>query len=92
MIKTEKELVRLIWKEMGLEGHNANLKRRSIAAKEVHKAVDYMMNNTSPEEKEYIFDALATLFLPRIHEMGEEEITKAIYEELLLSVMLKKKV
>ena len=76
MIETEKELVRLIWKEMGLEGHNANLKRRSRAAKEVHKAVDYMMNNTSPEEKEYIFDELATLFLPRIHEMEKKKLLK----------------
>ena len=40
MIKTEKELVRLIWKEMGLGGHNADIKKRYVIAKEVHKAVE----------------------------------------------------
>jgi hypothetical protein len=90
VIKTEKELLRLIWKEMGLGGHNADLKRRSGAAKEVHKAVDYMMNNTTPDEKEYVFDALASLFLSRINEMGREDFTKIFYQELLLTMSKKK--
>jgi hypothetical protein len=36
MIKTEKELLRTIWNDIGLGGHNADIKKRMIIAKEVH--------------------------------------------------------
>lgn len=41
VIKTEKELLRLIWKEMGLRGHNADIKKKAVIVKEVHKAVEF---------------------------------------------------
>lgn len=51
MIKTEKELLRLIWKEMGLGGHNSDMKKRIAIAKEVHKAVEFGLKDCPPGEK-----------------------------------------
>lgn len=55
MIKTEKELLKLIWKEMGLGGHNADLKKRTVIAKEVHKAVKFGLEDCPPKRSYYIF-------------------------------------
>ncbi len=91
MIKTEKELVRLIWKDLGLEGHNANLKRRASVAKEVHKAVVYVLGDLPPEHHEEMFDALAEMFTTRIDGMRDEDFTKAFYTNLLSSIIHAKK-
>ena len=61
MIKTEKELLKLIWKEMGLGGHNADMKKRIVIAKEVHKAVEFGLKDCSPEKHEEMLDAIAGL-------------------------------
>jgi len=37
-----------------------------------------------------VFDALASLFLSRINEMGREDFTKIFYQELLLTMSKKK--
>jgi SET domain-containing protein len=86
VIKTEKELLRLIWKEMGLGGHNADIKKRTVIANEVHKAVDFGLRDLPPEKHEEMLDAIAGLFLSRIGDMKEEEFTKAFYTNLLSSI------
>jgi hypothetical protein len=86
VIKTEKELLRLIWKEMGLGGHNADIKKRNIIAKEVHKAVEIGLKDRPPEEHEEMLDAIAGLFLSRIGDMKEETFTEAFYTNLLSSI------
>ena len=91
MIKTEKELLRLIWKEMGLGGHNADIKKRIVIAKEVHKAVEFGLRGLQPEKHEEMLDAIAGLFLSRIGDMKEEEFTKAFYTNLLSSITPAKK-
>ncbi|HOV83188.1 MAG TPA: hypothetical protein PLQ01_11020 [Methanothrix sp.] len=91
MIKTEKELLRLIWKEMGLGGHNADIKRRVVIAKEVHKAVEFGLKDLPPERHEEMLDDIAELFLSRIGEMKEEEFTKALYTNFLSSILPAKK-
>ena len=91
MIKTEKELLRLVWKEMGLGGHNADRKRRTAAAKEVHKAVEFGLKNLPPEKHEEMLDAIAELILSRIGDMKEEEFNKAFYTNLLSSITPAKK-
>jgi hypothetical protein len=63
VIKTEKELLRLIWKDMGLGGHNADIKKRAVIAKEVHKAVEMGSKEWPPEERDEMLDAIAGLFL-----------------------------
>ena len=83
MIKTEKELLRLIWKEVGLGGHNADLKKRKIIAKEVHKAVEFGLKDCPPEEHEEVLDSIAGLFLSRIGDMKDEAFTQAFYTNLL---------
>lgn len=92
MIKTEKELLRLIWKEMGLGGHNVDLKRRKIIAKEVHKAVEFGLKDCPPEEHEELLDSIAGLFLSRIGDMKDEAFTQAFYTNLLSSITPKKKI
>ena len=62
MIKTEKELLRLIWKEMGLGGHNSDMKKRIVIAKEVHKAVEFGLKDCPPGTHEEMLDAIAELF------------------------------
>ena len=91
MIKTEKELLRLIWKEMGLGGHNADIKKRYVIAKEVHKAVEIGLKDRPPEEHEEMLDAIAGLFLSRIGDMKEETFTGAFYSNLLSSITPAKK-
>jgi SET domain-containing protein len=86
VIKTEKELLRLIWKEMGLGGHNADIKKRTVIANEVHKSVDFRLRDLPPEKHEEMLDAIAGLFLSRIGDMKEEEFTKAFYTNLLSSI------
>ena len=86
MIKTEKHLLRLIWKEMGLGGHNADRKRRIAAAKEVHKAVEFGLKDLPPEKHEEMLDAIAGLILSRIGDMKEEEFTKVLYKEDLKKI------
>jgi len=90
VIKTEKELLRLIWKEMGLGWHNADIKKRTVIAKEVHK-VEFVLKDCPPEEHEEMLDAIADLFLSRIDGMKEEEFTKALYTNLLSSITPAKK-
>jgi hypothetical protein len=88
-IKSEKELTRVVWRELGLAGHNADLKRRMVAAEEVHKAYEYAMNNPPPaddEEKEILLDAIACLFTSRINDMKREEFDMQFYDELLLTL------
>ena len=51
MIKTEKELLRLIWKEMGLGGQNSDMKKRIAIAKEVHKAVEFGLKDCPPVQQ-----------------------------------------
>ena len=88
-IKSEKELVRVVWKELGLARHNANLKQRDIVSKEVHKAVKYVMQNSSSldeDEREILFESIAYLFVSRINGMKREKFDKRFYEELLLSI------
>ena len=89
MIKTEKELLRLIWKEMGLGGHNSDMKKRIAIAKEVHKAVEFGLKDCPPGEHEEMLDAIAELFLSRIVGMKEETFTKALYTNLLSSYVSK---
>ena len=91
MIKTEKELLRLVWKEMGLGGHNADRKRRTVAAKEVHKAVEFGLKDLPPEKHEEMLDAIAGLILSHIGDMKEEDFTKALYINLLSSITPAKK-
>ena len=91
MIKTEKELLRLIWKEMRLGGHNANIKRRAVIAKEVRKAVKFGLKDCPPEEHEEMLDAIAGLFLSRIDGMKNEAFTKEFYKNLLSSITPAKK-
>ena len=91
MIKTEKELVRLIWKDMGLGGHNADIKKRTVIAKEVHKAVEMGSKEWPPEKRDEMLDAIAGLFLSRIGDIKEEEFTKAFYTKLLSSMTPAKK-
>ena len=86
MIKTEKELLRLIWKEMGLGGHNADIKRRTVIAKEVHKAVEFGLKDCPPEEHEEMLDTIAGLFLSRIDGMKDEAFAKEFYKNLLSSM------
>jgi len=86
VIKTEKELLRLIWKEMGLGGHNADIKKRTVIAKEVHKAVEFGLRDLPPEEHEEMLDAIAELFLSRIGGMKDEAFTQAFYTNLLSSI------
>ena len=76
MIKTEKELLRLIWKEMGLGGHNSDMKKRIAIAKEVHKAVEFGLKDCPPGKHEEMLDAIAELFLSRIVGMKEETFTR----------------
>jgi hypothetical protein len=83
VIKTEKELLRLIWKEMGLGGHNSDMKKRIVIAKEVHKAVEFGLKDCPPGKHEEMLDAIAELFLSRIVGMKEETFTKALYTNLL---------
>ena len=88
-IKSEKELIRVVWRAMGLAQHNADLKQRNIIAKEVHKAFEYAMNNSPPvdeEEKGILLDSIAGLFISRINDMKREEFDKQFYEELLLAI------
>ena len=91
MIKTEKELLRLVWKEMGLGGHNASIQKRAVIEKEVHKAVEFGLKDLPPEKHEEILDAIAGLFLSRIGDMKGEEFTKALYTNLLSSITPAKK-
>ena len=91
MIKTEKELLRLIWKDMGLGGHNADIKKRTVIAKEVHKAVEMASKEWPPEKRDEMLDAIAELFLSRIGDIKEEEFTKAFYTNLLSSMTPAKK-
>ena len=91
MIKTEKELLRLIWKDMGLGGHNADIKKRAVIAKEVHKAVEMGSKEWPPEERDEMLDAIAELFLSRIGGMKEEAFTQAFYTNLLSSITPAKK-
>jgi hypothetical protein len=79
VIKTEKELLRLIWKEMGLGGHNSDMKKRIAIAKEVHQAVEFGFKDCPPGNHEEMLDAIAELFLSRIVGMKEETFTKALY-------------
>jgi hypothetical protein len=88
-IKSEKELTRVVWRELGLAGHNADIKRRRVAAEEVHKAYEYAMNNPPPvdeDEKGILLDAIAGLFISRINDMKREEFDMQFYEELLLTL------
>jgi hypothetical protein len=91
VIRTEKELLRLIWKEMKLGGHSADIKKRMVIAKEVHKAVEFGLKDCSPEKHEEMLDAIAGLFLSRIGDMEEEAFTKAFYTNLLSSITPKRK-
>lgn len=91
MIKTEKELLQLVWKDLGLGGHNANTKKRAIIAKEVHKAVEFGLKDCPPEKHEEMLDAIAGLFLSRIGDMKDEAFTKAFYSNLLSSISPAKK-
>ena len=91
MIKTEKELLRQIWKDMGLGGHNADIKKRAVIAKEVHKAVEMGSKEWPPEKRDEMLDAIAGLFLSRIGDIKEEEFTKAFYTNLLSSMTQAKK-
>ena len=91
MIKTEKQLLRLILKDMGLGGHNADIKRKAVIAKEVHKAVEFGLKDIPPEEHEEMLDAIAELFLSRIGDMKEEDFTKAFYTNFLSSITPTKK-
>jgi hypothetical protein len=91
VIKTEKELLRLIWKDMGLGGHNADIKKRAVIAKEVHKAVEMGSKEWPPEKRDEMLDAIAGLFLSRIGDIKEEEFTKAFYTNLLSSMTSEKK-
>ena len=63
LIKTEKHLVRPIRKEMELGGYNADIKKRTLIAKEVCKAVEFGMKNTHPEQIEDMLDAIGGSFL-----------------------------
>jgi len=69
MIKTEKELLRLIWKEMGLGGSREDIKKRIVIAKEVHNAVEIGMKNLPLERCEEIFNTISGLFLSRVDDM-----------------------
>ena len=89
MIKTEKELLRLIWKERGLGGHNSDMKKRIAIAKEVQKAVEFGLKDCPPGKHEEMLDAIAELFLSRIVGMKEETFTKALYTNLLSSYVSK---
>jgi hypothetical protein len=91
VIKTEKELLRLIWKDMGLGGHNADVKKKAVIAKEVHKAVEMGSKEWPPEERDEMLDAIAGLFLSRIGDIKEEEFTKTFYTNLLSSMTPAKK-
>jgi hypothetical protein len=91
MIKTEKELLKLIWKEMGLGGHDADIKKRTVIAKEVHKAVEFGLRDLPPEKHEEMLDAIAELFLSRIDGMKDDAFTKAFYTNLLSSISPVKK-
>ena len=91
MIKTEKELLRLILKEIGLGGHNADIKKRTRIAKEVHKAVEMGSKEWPPEKRDEMLDAIAGLFLSHIDGTKEEEFTKAFYTNLLSSMTPAKK-
>jgi hypothetical protein len=72
VVKTEKELLRQIWKEMGLGGHNSDMKKRIAIAKEVHKAIEFGLKDCPLGKHEEMFDAIAELFLSRIVGMKEE--------------------
>ena len=91
MIKTEKELLQLVWKDLGLSGHNVNTKKRAIIAKEVHKAMEFGLKDCPPEKHEEMLDAIAGLFLSRIGDMKDEAFTKAFYSNLLSSISPAKK-
>jgi hypothetical protein len=91
LIKTEKELLQLIWKEMGLGGHNADIKKRTVIAKEVRKAVEFGLKDCPPEEHEEMLDAIAGMFISRIGGIKEEAFTKAFYTNLLSSITPSKK-
>lgn len=91
MIKTEKALLRLVWKEIGLGEHNADRKRRVMAAKVVHKAVEFGLKDLPPEKHEEMLDSIAGLILSRIGDMKEEEFTKAFYTNFLSSITPAKK-
>ena len=86
MIKTEKQLLRLIWKEMELGGHNVDIKKRAVITKEIRKAVEFGLKDCPPEEHEEMLDAIAGLFLSRIGGMKAEAFTKAFYKNLLSSI------
>jgi hypothetical protein len=92
LIKTEKELLQLVWKDLGLSGHNANPKKRAIIAKEVHKAVEFGLKECPPEKHEEMLDAIAGLFLSHICDMKDEVFTKAFYSNLLSSISPTKKI
>ena len=76
---------------MRLGGHSADIKKRMMIAKEVHKAVEFGLKDCSPEKHEEMLDAIADLFLSRIGGMKEEAFTKAFYTNLLSSITPKKK-
>lgn len=90
MIKSEKELIHVVWKQLGLTRHGSDLKRKSQVAREVHKAVEFMMKDEPPEQAEEIYDSLAGMFLSKIGEMGQEELAKAFYINLISSTIPKK--
>lgn len=76
MIKTEKELLRLIWKEMGLGGNRVDIKKRIVVAKEIHNAVEFGMKNHPPERCEEVFNEVAGSFLSRIDDMKNDALAK----------------
>ncbi len=92
VIKTEKALLRLIWKEMGLGGHNADIKERAVIAEEVHKAVEFGLKDLPQEKHEEMLDAIAELILSRIGSMKEEVFTEKFYTNLLSSIIPTKKI
>jgi hypothetical protein len=76
MIKTENELLRLIWKEMGLKGTSVDIKKRIVVAKEIHNAVEFGMKNQPSERYEEVFNAVARLFLSRIDDTKNDDLAK----------------
>ena len=62
LIKTEKHLVRPIRKEMGLGGYNADIKKRTVIAKEVCRGCGIRMKNIHPEKIEDMLIQLAGYF------------------------------
>jgi hypothetical protein len=78
MIKTEKELLRLIWKEMGLGGNRVDIKKRIVIAEEIHNVVEFEMKNNPPERCEEVFNAVAGLFLSRIDNIKNGDCQREI--------------